>query len=121
MSLQFLAVLFSDHSVSPFDRKYTLAHCLIYGVHYSTDYETKDGSIYSYTGWRIQIYGGYQWYFENNVSFVIGLGPSYLDSGKKSESLKSTADYDKDVEDYVKNGSFQPINSIPLLLVGYTF
>ena len=87
----------------------------------STDYETKDGSIYSYSGWGIQIYGGYQWYFENNVSFVIGLGPSYLDSGKKSESLKSTADYDKDVEDYVKNRSFQPINSIPLLLVGYTF
>ena len=87
----------------------------------STDYETKDGSIYSYTGCGITIYGGYQWYFENNVSFTIGLGPSYIDSGKKSESLKSTADYDKDVEDYVKNRSFQPINSIPLLLVGYTF
>ena len=87
----------------------------------STNYETKDGSIYSYTGWGIQIYGGYQWYFENNVSFVIGLGLSYQSSGKKSESLKSTADYDKDVEDYVKNRSFQPISSVPLLLVGYTF
>ena len=87
----------------------------------STDYETKDGSIYSYSGWGIQIYGGYQWYFENNVSLTIGLGPSYIDSGKKSESLKSTADYDKDVEDYVKNRTFQPISSLPLLLVGYTF
>ena len=87
----------------------------------STDYETKDGSIYSYSGWGIQIYGGYQWYFENNVSFTIGLGPSYQSSSKQSESLKSTVDYDKDVEDYVKNQRFQPISSVPLLLVGYTF
>ena len=88
----------------------------------STDYETNDGSRYYYTGWGITIYGGYQWYFENNVSFVVGLGPSYqISSSKQSESLKSTVDYDKDVEDYVKNRTFQPINSNPLLLVGYTF
>ena len=88
----------------------------------TTDYETKDGSIYSYSGWGIQIYGGYQWYFENNVSIAVGLGPSYqISSSKQSESLKSTVDYDKDVEDYVKNRTFQPINSNPLLLVGYTF
>ena len=88
----------------------------------TTDYETKDGSIYSYSGWGIQIYGGYQWYFENNVSIAVGLGPSYqISSSKQSESLKSTLDYDKDVEDYVKNRTFQPINSNPLLLVGYTF
>ena len=71
----------------------------------STDYVTIAVS-HNYTGWGITIYGGYQWYFENNVSFTIGLGPSYIDSSKKSESLKSTADYDKDVEDYVKNRSF---------------
>jgi len=87
----------------------------------STDYKTKDGSIYSYSGWGITIYGGYQWYFENNVSFVVGLGPSYQSSSKQSESLKSTVDYGKDVEDYVKNRTFQPISSVPLLLVGYTF
>ena len=87
----------------------------------STDYKTKDGSIYSYSGWGITIYGGYQWYFENNVSFVVGLGPSYQNSSKQSESLKSTVDYGKDVEDYVKNRTFQPISSVPLLLVGYTF
>ena len=56
------------------------------------------------------------------MSFVVGLGPSYqISSSKQSESLKSTVDYDKDVEDYVKNSTFQPINSNPLLLVGYTF
>ena len=87
----------------------------------STDYKTIDGSIYSYSGWGITIYGGYQWYFENNVSFVVGLGPSYQSSSKQCESLKSTVDYGKDVEDYVKNRTFQPISSIPLLLVGYTF
>ena len=55
------------------------------------------------------------------MSFVVGLGPSYQSSSKQSESLKSTVDYDKDVEDYVKNRTFQPISSLPLLLVGYTF
>ena len=40
-SLQFLAVLFSNHLVSPFDWKYTLAHCLIYGVHYNTSSEVR--------------------------------------------------------------------------------
>ena len=55
------------------------------------------------------------------MSIVVGLGPSYQSSSKQSESLKSTVDYDKDVEDYVKNRTFQPINSNPLLLVGYTF
>ena len=84
-------------------------------------FETKDGSKYTYSGWGINIFGGYQWYFENNVSFVVGLGPSYQSSSKQSESLKSTVDYDKDVEDYVKNRTFQPISSVPLLLVGYTF
>ena len=88
----------------------------------TTDYETKDGSIYSYSGWGIQIYGGYQWYFENNVSIAVGLGPSYhISSSKQSEISKSNVDYDKDVEDYVKSRTFQPINSNPLLLVRYTF
>ena len=87
----------------------------------STDYKTKDGSIYSYTGWGITIFGGYTWYFENNVSLIIGLGPSYSSSSKQSENLKSSVDYEKDVEDYVKNRTFQPISSLPLLLVGYTF
>ncbi len=87
----------------------------------STDYKTKDGSIYSYSGWGITIYGGYQWYFENNVSLVVGLGPSYLSSSKQSESLQNVVGYGKDVEDYVKNMSFQPIYPIPLMLVGYTF
>ena len=98
----------------------------------STDYETNDGSRYYYTGWGITIYGGYQWYFENNVSLVVGLGPSYQSSSKESEKqahgpttsladLEGRARYRKEVEDYVKKMSFQPISPIPLMLVGYTF
>jgi len=86
-----------------------------------TDYGTIDGSHYYYTGWGITIFGGYQWFFENNVSLVIGLGPSYQSSSKQSEKLQNVIGYGKDVEDYVKNRTFQPISSVPLLLVGYTF
>ena len=55
------------------------------------------------------------------MSLVVGLGPSYLSSGKQSECLQNVVGYSKDVEDYVKNMSFQPISPIPLMLVGYTF
>ena len=55
------------------------------------------------------------------MSFVIGLGPSYLSSSKQSESLQNVVGYGKDVEDYVKNMSFQHISPIRLMLVGYTF
>ena len=87
----------------------------------STDYVTIDGSHYYYTGWGITIYDGHQWNFENNVSLVVGLGPSYLSSSKQSEGLQNVVGYGKDVEDYVKKMSFQPISPIPLMLVGYTF
>ena len=76
------------------------------------------------------------------MSLVVGLGPSYQSSspgcwvrtdcrGKKEKQahgpttslvdLEGRARYRKEVEDYVKKTSFQPINPIPLLLVGYTF
>ena len=87
----------------------------------STDYVTIAGSHYYYTGRGITIYGGHQWYFENNVSLVVGLGPSYLSSSKQSESLQNVVGYGKDVEDYVKKMSFQPISPIQLMIVGYTF
>ena len=85
----------------------------------STDYVTIAGSHYYYTGWGITIYGGHQWYYENNVSLVVGLGPSYQSSSKQSES--EVLGYADEVEVYVKNMSFQPISPIPLMLVGYTF
>jgi len=87
----------------------------------STDYETKDGSKYTYSGWGINIFGGYQWYFENNVSIVVGLGPSYGNASKTSEDIKSSSVYEEDVEDYTEKNKFRLISPVPLLLVGYTF
>ena len=55
------------------------------------------------------------------MSFVIGLGPSYLSSSKRSEDLQNVVGYGKDVEDYVKNMIFNLISPIPPMLVGYTF
>ena len=43
---------------------------------------------------RITNFFGYDWYFENNVSLIIDLGPSYTNSSKKSENLKSSVDYE---------------------------
>ena len=55
------------------------------------------------------------------MSFVIGLGPPYQSSSKQGESAGGVAGCSKEVEDYVKKMSFQPISPIPLMLVGYTF
>ena len=55
------------------------------------------------------------------MSLIVSLGPSYLSSSKQSESLQNVVGYGKDVEDYVKNMSFQHISPIRLMLVGYTF
>ena len=88
---------------------------------YSTVYTTDDGSTYSYSGWYLNVAGGYGWYFENDISVILGIGPSFGTGSKESENLKSNKGYGKDVEDRVKKLSFQPINSYPLFAVGYSF
>ena len=91
-------------------------------LNYGTSvFTTDDGSTYTYSGWGINVSGGYGWYFENNISVVLGIGPSFGSSSKKSENLKSDKGYGKDVEDRVKKLSFQPISSIPFFAVGYSF
>ena len=82
---------------------------------------TVDGSTYTYSGWGLSVVGGYGWYFDNDISVLLGIGPSFGSSSKESENLKSDKGYGKDVEDRVKKLSFQPISSMPLLLVGYSF
>ncbi len=67
------------------------------------------------------MFGGYQWYFENNVSIVVGLGPSYGNASKTSEDIKNSSVYEEDVEDYTEKNKFRLISPVPLLLVGYTF
>ena len=88
---------------------------------YSAVFTTDDGSTYSYSGWSMNVRGGYGWYFENDISVLLGIGPSYGTWSKKSESLKSNKGYGKDVEDRVKKISFQPISSTPFFSIGYSF
>ena len=61
------------------------------------------------------------WYFENDISVLLGIGPSYGTWSKKSESLKSNKGFGKNVEDRVKKISFQPISSTPFFVIGYSF
>ena len=84
-------------------------------------FTTDDGSTYSYSGWGLNVVGGYGWYFENDLSVLLGIGPSYGIWSKKSESLKSNKGYGKNVEDRVKKLSFQPISSTPFFAIGYSF
>ena len=58
---------------------------------------TNDGSTYTYSGWGLNVVGGYGWYFENDLSFILGIGPSYWSVSKKSESVKSNKGYGNDV------------------------
>ena len=88
---------------------------------YSAVFTTDDGSTYSYSGWGLNVVGGYGWYFENDISVLLGIGPSYGSWSKKSESLKSNKGYGNNVEDRVKKLSFQPINSTPFFAIGYSF
>ena len=86
----------------------------------SSVFTTDDGSTYTYSGWGLNVVGGYGWYFENDISVLLGIGPSFGSASKESENLKSDKGYGNDVEDRVKKLSFQPISSIPLVLVGYS-
>ena len=88
---------------------------------YSAVFTADDGSTYSYSGWGLNVVGGYGWYFENDLSIILGIGPSYGSASKQSENLKSDKGYGKDVEDRVKKLSFQPISSTPFLAIGYSF
>ena len=76
---------------------------------------------YTYSGWGLSVVGGYGWYFENDISVLLGIGPSYSSASKESENLKSDKGYGKDVEDRVKKNRVQPINSTPFFAVGYSF
>jgi len=88
---------------------------------YSAVFTTDDGSTYTYSGWGLNVVGGYGWYFENDLSVILGIGPAYGSWSKESENLKSDKGYGNDVEDRVKKLSFQPISSTPFLAIGYSF
>ena len=88
---------------------------------YNAVFTADDGSTYTYSGWGLNVVGGYGWYFENDLSVILGIGPAYGSCSKESENLNSDKGYGKDVEDRVKKLSFQPISSTPFFATGYSF
>ena len=80
---------------------------------------TDDGSTYTYSGWGLSVVGGYSWYFENNISVVLGAGPFYSSESKESENIKSDKGFGKDADERMDKFSFLPL--VPLLFVGYSF
>ena len=80
---------------------------------------TDDGSTYTYSGWGLSVVGGYSWYFENDISVILGGGPLYSSESKESEDIKSDKGFGKDADDRVEKLSFLPL--VPFLFVGYSF
>ena len=85
----------------------------------STVITTDDGSTYTYSGWGLSAVGGYSWYFENDISVVLGAGPLYSSESKESEDIKSDKGFGKDADERMKKISFLPL--VPILFVGYSF
>ena len=53
------------------------------GPYYSTVFTTDDGSTYTYSGWGLNVVGGYGWYFENDLSVILCIGPQHMGVGAK--------------------------------------
>ena len=80
-------------------------------------FETDDGSKYTYSGPSLNIGGGYNWNFGNNLSLAAGIGPSISGLDKQSESNNSSKKYRKKVEDRVKKDRFRLLSRIPFLFL----
>ena len=80
---------------------------------------TDDGSTYTYSGWGLGVVGGYSWYFENDISVILGGGPLYSSESKESENIKSDKGFGKDADERLEKLSFLPL--VPFLFVGYSF
>ncbi len=80
---------------------------------------TDDGSTYAYSGWGLSVVGGYSWYFENDISVILGTGPAYSSESKESEKIKSDKGFGKDADERMEKISFLPL--VPFFLVGYSF
>ena len=80
---------------------------------------TDDGSTYTYSGWGLSVVGGYSWYFENDISVVLGVGPLYSSESKESENIKSDKGFGKDADERMEKISFLPL--VPLLFIGFSF
>ena len=67
----------------------------------------------------LSVVGGYSWYFENDISVVLGAGPLYSGESKESENIKSDKGFGKDADERMEKISFLPL--VPFFLVGYSF
>ena len=81
--------------------------------------KTFDGSTYTYSGWGLSVVGGYSWYFENDISVVLGAGPLYSSENKESENIKSDKGFGKDADERMEKISFLPL--VPILFVSASF
>ena len=80
---------------------------------------TDDGSTYTYSGWGLSVVGGYSWYFDNDISVILGTGPLFSSESKESENIKSDKGFGKDADERMEKISFLPL--VPLLFVGFSF
>ena len=80
---------------------------------------TDDSSTYTYSGWGLSVVGGYSWYFENDISVILGAGPLFSSESKESENIKSDKGFGKDADERMEKISFLPL--VPFFLVGYSF
>ena len=72
-----------------------------------------------HSGWGLSVVGGYSWYFENDISVILGTGPLFSSESKESENIKSDKGFGKDADERVEKLSFLPL--VPLLFVGFSF
>ena len=80
---------------------------------------TDDGSTYTYSGWGLSIIGGYSWYFENDISVIIGTGPAYSNENRESENINSDNGFGTDADERIEKLRFLPL--VPFFLIGYSF
>ena len=80
---------------------------------------TVDGSTYTYSGWGLSVVGGYSWYFENDISVILGAGPAYASESKESENIKSDKGFGKDADERMEKISLLPL--VPLFFVSASF
>ena len=80
---------------------------------------TNDGSTYTYSGWGLSIVGGYSWYFENDISVILGTGPAYSNENRESENIKSDNGFGTDADERMEKIRFLPL--VPFFLLGYSF
>ena len=80
---------------------------------------TDDGSTYTYSGWGLSVVGGYSWYFENDISVILGTGPAYSSESKESENIKSDKGFGKAADE--RNEKIRLLPLVPLLFVSFSF